>query len=245
MHSRLDQSSPPRVEESIRGVQLTAGNSRSSSHSIWNHWLKFEIARHWHFNKMLSLCTPCKLGSLPGGHPGSWEQLGCSQQSVISGNVLPALHRNASKSTENWVPAELLLQPDLQEQSWCTRSSFPAGIRYHHWYGYADYWQATWKLRLCPNADRAVASDIIFWYKKKTVMKLQRDLYLSSPKKTFHFGLGSRQLMLKFVPLQQKYSAFSTCLTRDFLNKDGFPSQASVPSCSPCCHRPITEWKRL
>lgn len=34
-------------------------------------------------------------------------------------------------------------------------------------------------------------------------MRLQRDLYLSNPKKPFCSGLGSRQLMLKFVPLQQ------------------------------------------
>lgn len=73
MHSSLDRTSLPQVEESIRGVQQMAGDSGSSSHSILTHCPA--PARSWAFSSAsttgrLSLGTPCKLGYLSGGEPG-------------------------------------------------------------------------------------------------------------------------------------------------------------------------------
>lgn len=149
MHSLLDRTSLPRVEESIKGVQQTASDSGSSSHSVLTRWL---------------LASYTKI-------------------------------KTRSKCRQN----------------------------HSFWHNFLIY-------------------------KKKYVMKLRRDLYLSNLKKPFHSGLGSRQLMPKFVPLQQKPSAFSTCLIWAFLNKGSFPSQARGAQCHlarlAVTHR-STEWKRL
>ena len=73
MHSTLDWTSLPRVEESIRGVQQTAGDSGSSGHSILTCCPG--PARHWHFLQPLpqggSACAPVANWVISqGGKPG-------------------------------------------------------------------------------------------------------------------------------------------------------------------------------
>lgn len=173
MHSSLDWTSLPQVEESIRELQQMAGDSGSSSHSTPFQPTALCLQEHGHVVQPLpragfSLCTRCRLGYLSGGWPGllgtARSLSAISRQWKCAAGITPNCkqkHRKLGTSRE------LSVQPDLQEQSWWTCSSCPSRHNDHHRHGYAGYWQPTQKLRLVPSADRAVAFDIIFWYKKK------------------------------------------------------------------------------